>query len=160
MATNSFVKFPLKRDIHLSGKVNWAVLDKPDPGPTNTPKANHQITMVVSPEMEAELAALCKEIGGNNKGIHGMKTKTDGTVVITAKSYKYTKDNIQKFGSIKYDDTVANPQPVRRGDTVTILVSPGVLTTNNKVALYLKSVEVHEQPDRTTTPADSGTTAF
>ncbi len=159
MANTSFVKFPLKRDIKLTGKVNWAVLDKPDPGPTMTPKPNHQITMVVSPEMEAELASMCKEIG-NNKGVHGIKTKTDGTNVLTAKSYKYTKDNIQKFGSIGYDDTVANPQPVRRGDTVTITVSPGVLTTNNKVALYLKHVEVHEQPDRTTTQVDSGTSAF
>lgn|SRR5574343_279157 len=149
MASSTFVSFPLKQDAKIkSAQVHWAVLEKPDPGPDFAPKPNHQITVVVTPALKADLQALATKIGAS--GINGLKIRQDGTETLTIKTTKYASKGIQSFQDVS--SAMPSPAlPIRRGDTVTILASPGLVRNGNKLSLFLKSVSVEAQPPRDNT---------
>lgn len=149
--TSPMVAFPLKENFSVTNaEVYWATLDKVDQGPPGTSRPNHQISIIVTPDIEAKLNDY--KTKANAKSINGFKVKADGTKVITMKSVKFASQGIEKFPNVAPAKNFKGTSvlPIRRGDKVSVLASIGVVRGTG-MSLFLQSVAVNHQPDRTET---------
>lgn len=126
----------------ITGKltVMWSNLIKPD-SHFGESTANHNITVVLTDELEATLNAVAKEQGV--KKINGIMTKDDGTKTIKVKS----KTHVDK-GAFPCQDASAQwtTSVPFGGDVVRLKLAPVVLSKPSKsISFYLNGVQIVEK---------------
>lgn len=127
----------IKSIITKTLEVKWSNLLKPDTA-FGDGSANHNITVVLTPELESTLSAIAKEHGA--KKINGMYEK-DGVRTIKFKS----KTHVDK-GSFPCQDSTGNYTDVVPfgGDTVRLKLAPALITkgASKSMSFYLNGVQI------------------
>jgi hypothetical protein len=127
----------IKNIITPKVEVKWSNLIKPDTM-FGEGSANHNITVVLTPELEQTLTALAKENGA--KKINGTYEK-DGIKTIKFKSKTY----VEKGPFPCQDSTGAYTSVVPfGGDVVRVKLAPALITkgTSKSMSFYLNGVQI------------------
>jgi hypothetical protein len=120
-------------------EVVWASLEKPD-DKYGEATAHHQITVKLTPELEAQLNAIVKELGG--KKINGVYENKDGVKCVKFKSRQYLETGV--FPCV---DSLGKPTTVSafKSDVVRLKVAGALVTkgmVKGSVSFYLNAVQI------------------
>lgn len=124
--------------------VTWAFLHKADVAFGN---ANHNITVAVTPELQAMIDNLGATNGWNPSKTNGMKNNKEGQMVLKVKNSQRAKNG--ETGPFPCVD--ANAQSTKAvafgGDVVRLRLVPALLERDNSMSLYLEGVQIIEKQE-------------
>lgn len=131
---------PVLTDVMM---VKWSNLLKPDIA-FGENSANHNITIVVTPELQTVLDDILKS--SKAKKVNGIRKLEDGTVTLKVKS-KMALDK----GHYPCVDSNSEPTEVVPfgGDKVRLKLQPCVVARDNSLSLYLNGVQIVAKEART-----------
>lgn len=121
--------------------VKWAMLTKPDTMFDTV--GNHNISVLLTPEFEAQLLSIAKENGC--KKINGVYEK-DGIKTIKFKSSLYTKKGETKYPCQDASAQFSDVSPWQ-GDVVRLKLGPAVIAkgASKTMSFYLNGVQLIEK---------------
>jgi hypothetical protein len=129
--------------------VRWSHLHRPD-DKFGVDTANHNITVVISDELQMKLDELSQENGASK--INGMRTEDDGTQTLRVKSKIHVKDGTKVFPCHDALSSPTNAVPFG-GDKVRLKIKPMLLDRDGSLSLYLNGVQIIEMNE---SPSNGG----
>jgi hypothetical protein len=121
--------------------VRWSHLHRPD-DKFGADSANHNITVVISEELQMKLDELVQENGASK--VNGTRTEDDGTKTLRVKSKIHVKDGTTVFPCHDALSSPTNAVPFG-GDKVRLRIKPMLLDRDNSLSLYLNGVQIIEK---------------
>lgn len=118
--------------------VKWSHLMTPDDKFGNP---NHSVTVELTPELQKQLQASVKELGG--KKINGLKD-SEGVKTIKFKNVLKAKEGIKTFPCVGPDNKPSEMIPFGT-DVVRVKVTPALIARDNSVSFYMESIQLIER---------------
>ena len=124
--------------------VTWAYLHKADIAFGN---ANHNITVVITPELDAMLTDTASANGWTPSKTNGIKNNKEGQRVLKVKNSQRAKNG--EMGAFPcVDANAASTNAVAfGGDIVRLRLVPALLDRDNSMSLYLEGVQIIEKQE-------------
>ena len=118
--------------------VTFSYLNKPD-DKFGADTANFNVTVEMTPELEAQIKAQVKELGA--KKVNGVWENDEGKRMVKFKNRIMVRDGVTAFPCVDSQN-----QPTKKvamgGDVVRLLLSPALISRDSSLSIYLDGVQI------------------
>jgi hypothetical protein len=121
--------------------VRWSHLHAPDVK-FGEDSANHNITIVVTEDLQKELDKVMAEAGASK--INGLRTDDEGVTLLKAKSKNFVKKGTKAFPCRDASAAATDATPYG-GDKVRLRLAPITLTRDNSLSCFLNGCQIIEK---------------